>query len=120
MKVYKFGGASVRSAEGIRNIFSIVSTVNDNLFIVISAMGKTTNAMEVVLEHFMKASRNDALQKLSEVEAYHYEIITELFANPENGRAVIDQLFAEIKTLYLMVLVMITIDGTIDWCHMVK
>lgn len=99
MKVYKFGGASVRSAEGIRNIFNIVSGVNDNLFIIISAMGKTTNAMEVVLEHFMKASRNEALQKLAEVESYHYDIITDLFANSENGRAAIDPLFGELKNL---------------------
>jgi len=99
MKVYKFGGASVRSAEGIRNIFNIVSGVDDNLFIVISAMGKTTNAMEVVLEHFMKASRNEALQKLTEVEVYHYDIIAELFKNPNKGRASIDPLFAELKNL---------------------
>ena len=50
MKVYKFGGASVRSAEGIRNIVRILSGVNDDLFIVVSAMGKTTNAMEIVLD----------------------------------------------------------------------
>jgi len=97
MKVYKFGGASVRSAEGIRNILSIVSGVNDNLFIVISAMGKTTNAMEIVLEHFMKTNRKEALQKLEEVETYHYEIIKELFAKPENGYVVIDSLFSELK-----------------------
>ncbi|MEI8085570.1 MAG: aspartate kinase [Paludibacter sp.] len=99
MKVYKFGGASVRSAEGIRNIFNIVSGVNDNLFIVISAMGKTTNAMEVVLEHFMKANRSESLQKLAEVETYHYDIITKLFANPENGKAAIVPLFSELKNL---------------------
>ena len=99
MKVYKFGGASVRSAEGIRNIFNIVSGVNDNLFIVISAMGKTTNAMEVVLEQFMKANRSEALQKLEEVEAYHYTIIDELFANPTNGHEAIDPLFLELKDL---------------------
>ncbi|MDR3267343.1 MAG: aspartate kinase, partial [Tannerella sp.] len=52
MIVYKFGGASVRSAEGIKNIVSIVSDIKENLFIVISAMGKTTNAMEIVLENF--------------------------------------------------------------------
>lgn len=99
MKVFKFGGASVRSAEGIRNIFSIVSGVNGNLFMIISAMGKTTNAMEVVLEHFMKANRNESLQKLEEVEGYHYTIIDELFVNPSNGHAAIDPLFLELKEL---------------------
>jgi len=99
MKVYKFGGASVRSAEGIRNIYNIVSGVDDNLFIVISAMGKTTNAMEVVLEHFMKANRNESLQKLDEVENYHYNIIDELFSNPQNGYFAIDPYFLELKNL---------------------
>jgi len=99
MKVYKFGGASVRSSEGIRNIFNIVSGTTENLFIVISAMGKTTNAMEVVLEHFMNANRTESLQKLNEVEEYHNTIINELFANSENGQAAINPLFLELKDL---------------------
>ncbi len=97
MKVYKFGGASVRSAEGIRNIAHIVSGVNDNLFIVISAMGKTTNAMEIVLEQFMKANHSASLEKLEEVESYHNDIISELFIHPENGRNAVKPLFDELK-----------------------
>jgi len=97
MKVYKFGGASVRSAEGIRNIAHIVSGVSDNLFIVVSAMGKTTNAMEVVLDSFMKADHQASLAKLAEVEAYHNEIISELFVNPSNGVEAVKPLFDELK-----------------------
>jgi aspartate kinase len=97
MKVYKFGGASVRSAEGIRNIARIVSGVQDHLFIVVSAMGKTTNAMEVVLENFMKADRSAALDKLTEVEDYHLQIINELFEKPENGLSVIKPVFEELS-----------------------
>ncbi len=99
MKVYKFGGGSVRSAEGIRNILRIVSGVSDNLFIVVYAMGKTTNAMEVVLDNFMKADRVASLQKLAGVEEYHAQIITELFQQPENGKAAVKPLFDELKTL---------------------
>jgi aspartate kinase len=97
MKVYKFGGASVRSAEGIRNIVSIVSRVNEPLFMVVSAMGKTTNAMEEVLEHFMKADRNAAFAKLAEVEAYHAGIVTELFGDSPEGQQAMKPLFDEIK-----------------------
>jgi len=97
MKVYKFGGASVRSAEGIRNIVKIVSMVDDNLFIVVSAMGKTTNAMEIVLDAFMKANHQASLDKLIEVETYHREIIQELFANPETGLKAIEPLFIDLK-----------------------
>lgn len=99
MKVYKFGGASVRSAEGIRNIVKIVSLVDDDLFIVVSAMGKTTNAMEVVLENFMKADREAALVKLDEVETYHNDIIAELFKDKEAGLSVIRPLLNEIKEI---------------------
>ena len=99
MKVYKFGGASVRSADGIRNIAHIVSGVNEPLFIVISAMGKTTNAMEVVLEEFMKANHSASLEKLNEVESYHHDIISELFRNPVNGQTAVKFLFDELKKL---------------------
>lgn len=99
MQVYKFGGASVRSAEGLRNIFRIVSGVKDDLFIVVSAMGKTTNAMEGVLDCFMKADHQGALNKLTEVEDFHYEIISGLFVEPKDGIDAIEPLFAEIKNI---------------------
>ena len=47
MKVYKFGGASVKNAEGVRNLRKIIDD-EQNLFIIVSAMGKTTNALERV------------------------------------------------------------------------
>ena len=97
MKVYKFGGASVRSAEGIRNIVKIISTIEDNLFIVVSAMGKTTNAMEIVLDLFMKADHLGALTKLAEVENYHDDIIADLFSNPVFGINSVEPLFSELK-----------------------
>jgi len=99
MIVYKFGGASVRSAEGIRNIAGIVSGVKDPLFIVVSAMGKTTNAMEVVLDAFMKADKETALEKLDEVEAYHKDIIDELFGGDNRGVEAVKPVFEEIKAI---------------------
>lgn len=99
MKVYKFGGASVRSAEGIRNIVRIVSGIEDNLFIVVSAMGKTTNAMEAVLDSFMKADHRASLAKLAEVKAYHDDIINELFNDSETGKKSVESCFAELKKL---------------------
>ena len=97
MKIYKFGGASVRSAEGVKNIKKILANETENLFVVISAMGKTTNAMEIVLEHFMKADREAALQKLSEIEAFHYEIINELFAGKTENHRIVMPIFDELK-----------------------
>lgn len=99
MKVFKFGGASVRSAEGIRNIVKIVSGENDNLFIVVSAMGKTTNAMEVVLDLFMKADHAASLEKLAEVESYHHDIVNELFSDRLKAMDAIKPLFDELRKI---------------------
>ena len=50
MKVYKFGGASVKDAEGVKNLLSIVRQTTDDLVVVVSAMGKTTNALERIVD----------------------------------------------------------------------
>ena len=99
MIVYKFGGASVKSAEGIRNIVKIVSEVKDDVFIVVSAMGKTTNAMEKVLESFMKADREEALNQLNEIEHYHRDIIQQLFNDVSLGEKAVTPVFEEIRKL---------------------
>jgi aspartate kinase len=52
MKIFKFGGASVKDAEGVKNVLSVLQKVgHDDVLLVISAMGKTTNALEVVIKH---------------------------------------------------------------------
>ena len=55
MKDYKFGGASVRNADGVRNLRKIIDD-EQNLFIIVSAMGKTTNALEKVFEGLQTVS----------------------------------------------------------------
>lgn len=80
MIVYKFGGASVKSAEGVRNLAGIVSAAaRGGLMIIVSAMGKTTNALERVTAEFMEGHRQDALTALEETEQYHVSICEELF-----------------------------------------
>ena len=50
MKVFKFGGASVKTAKAVKNVRTILNQFNgDSLFVVVSAMGKTTNAMEGIV-----------------------------------------------------------------------
>ena len=59
MKVYKFGGASVKNAEGVRNVEKIVRLAGaQDLMVVVSAMGKTTNALERVVE-FLDAGKEE-------------------------------------------------------------
>ena len=79
MKVFKFGGASIKDASSIKNILKIISTYNeDRLVIVVSAMGKTTNALELVVHNYFNNKEN--LQaSISEVYNFHLEIINNLF-----------------------------------------
>ncbi len=67
MKVYKFGGASVKDAAGVRNIASIVGAEEERLFVVVSAMGKMTNALEKLLGTFYDGKTAQALERLQEI-----------------------------------------------------
>ena len=78
MKVYKFGGASVRNADGVRNLAHIVEG-EDDLFIIVSAMGKTTNALERVFAHMQNGRKEEANEEIKQIQAYHAEIIDDLW-----------------------------------------
>ena len=78
MKVYKFGGASVRNADGVRNLAHIVEG-EENLFIIVSAMGKTTNALERVFTHMQNQRKDEANEEICQIKAYHAEIINDLW-----------------------------------------
>ncbi|MBQ4278443.1 MAG: aspartate kinase [Rikenellaceae bacterium] len=85
MRVFKFGGASVRSAEGVRNLCQIAAAEPRPLFIVVSAMGKTTNALEEVLAHCMQGDTDKALERAAEIRRYHDAIASELSARAASG-----------------------------------
>ena len=85
MRVFKFGGASVRSAEGVRNLCQIVAAEPRPLFIVVSAMGKTTNALEEVLAHCMQGNTDKALARAAEIRRYHDAIVAELSGTTPSG-----------------------------------
>jgi len=72
MKVFKFGGASVSSVERIEKVADIIKNYgNDDLIIIISAMGKTTNALEKVAEAFYAGKTSDALALFDVVKQNH-------------------------------------------------
>lgn len=84
MKVFKFGGASVKDANGVRNLESIVrqTDVQDGLMIVISAMGKTTNALERVVEFLDTGKEEQALSQWVDIIDFHVAIMKELGLKP--------------------------------------
>jgi len=78
MKVYKFGGASVKDAKGVRNFLSTLQALNTKeVLIVISAMGKMTNAFESVVKAYFD-QKNDVQEKLEETNLFHVNILQEL------------------------------------------
>lgn len=78
MKVFKFGGASVKDAEGVRNLLSIVRQTTDELVVVVSAMGKTTNALERIVETIGLGDKRGVEEQWNELAAYHQQIASEL------------------------------------------
>ena len=97
MQIFKFGGASVKDAQGVKNLAHVLKTVGySNTLIVVSAMGKTTNAMETVISNYFDAKH--ALQSsLQEVKKFHNNILLDLFEDEKHPVfGTVDQLFQEI------------------------
>ena len=83
MKVYKFGGASVKNAEGVRNVEKIVRLAGaQDLMVVVSAMGKTTNALERVVEFLDAGKEEQALTQWIDIIDFHVAIMKELGLQP--------------------------------------
>ncbi|HOD11190.1 MAG TPA: aspartate kinase, partial [Flavobacterium sp.] len=84
MRIFKFGGASVKDADGIKNVFSVLEKVgHEDTLLVISAMGKTTNALETVIKNYFEKS-NELHASLQEVRKYHNQILMDLFDDEEH------------------------------------
>ncbi len=81
MKVFKFGGASVKDAAGVKNIANVLKQEGcDKTVVVISAMGKMTNALEEVVNSYYHKTK-EISKNLDDVKAYHEQIINELFGD---------------------------------------
>ncbi|MBQ0787944.1 MAG: aspartate kinase [Oceanihabitans sp.] len=94
MIVFKFGGASIKDAEGVKNLVKTLQTVGfEKTLIVVSAMGKITNALEQVIDKYYKDKT--ALQSaIQEIKKFHNEILLDLFANENHA------VFARISSLF--------------------
>ncbi|MEL4306604.1 aspartate kinase [Joostella sp. CR20] len=93
MRIFKFGGASVKDADGIKNVVNVLQTVgHENTLLVVSAMGKTTNAMEVVVKNYFE-NKSELNASFDEIISYHHAILTDLFQNEKHP------IFAKVKGL---------------------
>ena len=101
MRVYKFGGASVKDAEGVKSLGKIVqSNFESPLVVVVSAMGKMTNAFEEITNlYFGKQDRLD--KALDKIRNYHLEVIDKLFlASQDNLIEHLEELFSDLKLFF--------------------
>lgn len=94
MRVFKFGGASVKDADSVKNVVNVLKEVgHENTLLVVSAMGKTTNAMENVVNAYFK-DKSLLPAAVHEVIQYHETILHDLFPNDKHP------VFASVKTLF--------------------
>lgn len=94
MKIFKFGGASVKDADGIKNLVDVLKQVGDqDTLIVVSAMGKTTNALEKVVQNYFDQP-TELKYSIQEVIKYHNTVLLELFENDQHP------IFSEVKSIF--------------------
>ena len=98
MKVFKFGGASVKNADAIKNVARIISLYpNEKIGVVISAMGKTTNALEQIVSDFLASNWNSFEERIHLLESFHLEIIDCLIKEKNNA------IFSEVETIFTLI-----------------
>ncbi|MGN5953561.1 aspartate kinase [Sphingobacterium lactis] len=84
MQVFKFGGASVKSAENIRNVVSIIEKYKESeLLVVVSAIGKTTDKLAKITTNYFK-QEGDYFSLLEDLKNEHFQILNELFEDHNN------------------------------------
>ncbi len=97
MKVFKFGGASINSIERIKNVAKIIqSFAGEDLLIIISAMGKTTNSLEKVAEAFFSGDKEKAITLFHQIKEEHLQVLAQLNPTPQNF---LSDLFTEVEWL---------------------
>ena len=94
MRIYKFGGASVKDAEGIKNLFSIMKQEGfDKTLLIVSAMGKTTNAFELVVKNYFE-NKNELQYSINKIFEFHNTVLLELFSEKNH------EVFNDIKLIF--------------------
>ncbi len=99
INIFKFGGAAVNNASGIRNVADILKKFNAApLVVVVSAMGKTTNALEILLNNYMHNDPLALVESFQKVRDDHFSIVSELFSNRNHAvYGEIDSLFNQLR-----------------------
>ncbi len=98
IQVFKFGGSALRDVDGINRVVEILKGHRDEkLFIVVSAMGKTTDRLEEVVESYVSREQGKAMQLLDEIRNWHYEVMSAFFEPTSEVYAQVNDSFVEIE-----------------------
>ncbi|MES2629311.1 MAG: aspartate kinase [Bacteroidota bacterium] len=102
MKVFKFGGASVKTASAVKNVAGILKSEQpEEIIVVISAMGKTTNALEDLVDAYFHG-KPGTRELCENIKTFHFEILTELFPTPnwvfQEVHTVFEDLYKKLQT----------------------
>ena len=97
IKVFKFGGASVKDADSVKNVLKVLDLYRgEKIAVVISAMGKTTNALERLLHAYFY--HTDLIEdEFNSIRDYHFKIISDLFPDKNH---VVSQIFLHVVKGY--------------------
>ena len=97
MRIFKFGGASVKNANGVRNLVRVLAHEGiENTFVIVSAMGKMTNAFEKVVDAYLNDEQK--LKKaIDEIQVFHQEILDDLFESQDSIHAEINNQFGKLQ-----------------------
>jgi aspartate kinase len=94
MKIFKFGGASVKDANGIKNLVEVLQKVgHKDTLVVVSAMGKTTNALEKIVQNYFDEP-SELKYSIQEVVKYHNTVLLDLFESDQHT------IFKEVKSIF--------------------
>ena len=96
--VFKFGGASVKDADSVRNVARIIGLFAQRpMVIVVSAMGKTTNAFEEVVGHWSRNELGLAREKIGAIREFHFKIIESLFEEPATVKSDVQEFLNQVS-----------------------
>lgn len=94
MRIFKFGGASVKDSSAVQNLFSILNQKGfDKTLVVISAMGKTTNAFELVVKNYFE-NKDELQYSINQIFEFHNQIALDLFSKQNH------EIYMEIKLIF--------------------
>ncbi len=99
MIVHKFGGAAVKDSEGVRNLYNILKNRNEEMIVVVSALGKTTNNLEILTDAIYSRDQEKFNEQLESIWKYHKDVLDGLFLSDDKLYSETEGIFENIRKI---------------------